>query len=191
MDSRQQKLVNGEFEFYNRELRQREEQIFLLREDVHRLEKDAIVDRRTELFSRAFFCARLKEEIARSERYRHFLSLILLQLEAPALDSTQQMVQRVKQFGREISAGLTRRTDVIATLRRCQIAVILPETERVGAEVVLRRYLGLLDAKVQRVHSAIVTYPEDASNIEMVLGRLNEISEGLEGGHRRNEAPAD
>lgn len=180
MNSKKDRSILGELERYNRELRDKDEQLFFLREDVKRLEKDAIIDRRTQLYSPTFFYARLKEEIARSERYRHFFSLILIHLRRTPADSTQNLLDRLKILGRQINAVLSRGTDLIANLERSQLVVILPETDSSGAEVVLERYRAVLDVEERPACYEVVSFPRDASNLEMLLAKIDEISARVE-----------
>ena len=71
---------------------------------------------------------------------------------------------------------------MIAYLRRGQITILLPETDRSGAQTVIERYLPILNSGDSRIRYSILSYPEDASNPEMAMTRLEEISEELNTG---------
>lgn len=184
-------MIWKELERYNRELREREETIYSLSEKLSdlkerlvRIEGDSIIDPRTELFSSAFFHTRLKEEVIRSERYRHFLSIILIHLDPDSTFSTQHVTEEIKSFGREVTDGLTRRTDILTHFRKRQIAVILPETDRGGAQFVADRYLTIFPTHNHRLKRGVISFPEDASNNEMLLMLLDELSNNLARGTR-------
>lgn len=178
-------MVLGELEQYDRELREKEELIYFLKRNLQQIEKEVITDRRSGLFSSSFFHARLKEEIARSERYRHFLSLILIRIEPAEKDSTQNRLESLRRIGRQISLCLIRKSDVLAAFRQGQIVIILPETDPDGARAVMQRYLSITPAGSEKIDYATLSYPEDASNIELVLNLLEEHSDRLNRGTDR------
>lgn len=180
MELKKDQKLFEQLSLYNTELRQKDEQIYFLKQDLQRLEKDAIIDPRTELYSTAFFYARLKEEVARSERYRHFFSVVIAHVEPSPADSTGNVTQAIRVIGREIGMTLTRQTDIIATLGRTQLVILLTETDRSGADALLSRIKSLNDPRDRPVYYGVLAFPEDASNVEMVLAQLEEISNRLE-----------
>jgi GGDEF domain-containing protein len=182
MDAPIDRSMLRELEFYNRELRHKDEQIYFLKEDLLRFEKEVITDPKTELYSAAFFYARLREEIGRSERYRHFFSVIVARIEPNPSDSTGNLLQTLRLIGQEIMMSLYRRTDIVASIGRSQIAIILPETDRPGAEIALGRLRATLNNRERQIEFGLLAFPEDASNTEMVLAKMAEISGRLEGG---------
>lgn len=148
--------------------------------DLNDERRGRILDSRTGFYSRAFFHIRLKGEIARSERYRHFLSVILVHIESnPARDEVHGGV--IQDFGKLAAMSLKRGTDIMAHYHERQMAIILPETDRVGAQIVLNRHEGLQLNFNGRLRFGIVSYPEDASNMQMFIHRLEEISEKIQG----------
>lgn len=168
-----------ELSVYNHRLREYEEQIAQLQDEVQRLKIEAIHDNETSLFSTSYFLTRLNEEIVRSERYRHFLSLILIHVELKNTQSTQQMNRELRKIGLELMAGLSRRTDIIALYRKRQMVIMLPETDPRGAATLVQRYQAMFPNNGRKLSYLVLTYPNDASNIELVLNRLQDLSENL------------
>ena len=162
-----------------RQMRESREALEQLRLELEETRSDTIHDQATALYSTAYFHTRLQEEILRSERYRHFLSLILIHVELRHADSTQQISHALRQIGTELMSGLTRRTDIVALFRKLQIIIMLPETDTRGARLLVKRYETMFPNNGRRLSYSILTYPKDASNIELVLTRLQELSENL------------
>ena len=79
-----------ELSIYDKRLREHEEQIAQLQDELQLLQHEVIYDQDTRIHSPSYFHVRLQEEIIRSERYRHFLSLILVprRLAAEPFDAT-------------------------------------------------------------------------------------------------------
>ena len=175
-----------ELDSYNQRLKEYEESIARLQNDIQHLQREAIHDTKTSLFSPAYLYARLSEEIVRSERYRHFLSVILIHVDLKSSQSTQQVTQELKKIGLELMTGLTRRTDIVAVYRKRQMAIILPETDQRGSQLLLHRYQMMFPNNGRRLSYCVMTYPLDASNIELVLNRLQELSEDLFRGSGRS-----
>lgn len=164
---------------YDQKLRENEEQIARLQSELQRLQGEVIRDRETNLFSLAYFHSRLAEEITRSERYRHFFSLVLIHVELTGHHSTQQLTLELKRIGQELMLGVTRRTDIITLYRRRQLVIMLPETDTKGANLLLARYQAMYPSQGRRLSHSILTYPNDAANMDLILGRLQEMSENL------------
>jgi GGDEF domain-containing protein len=147
--------------------------------ELERSKRDSIHDPVTSLFSPAYFHTRLQEEILRSERYRHFLSLILIHVDLKQGGDTDQLARALRQIGMEMISGLTRRTDIVALYRKRQIIIMLPETDTRGAELLVCRYETMFPNNGRRLYYSVLVYPKDASNIELVLNRLQNISTNL------------
>ncbi|MEN6624803.1 MAG: diguanylate cyclase [Candidatus Sumerlaeia bacterium] len=175
---------------YNRELSstkarvaELEQQNTKLISQLQRLYPEAIHDPETNIFSNAYFHTRLKEEIVRSERYRHYLSLILIHVELKDRQSTQQITREISRIGRELMSGLTRRNDVVALYSKRQMIVMLPETDPRGAVLLMNRFMSTFPNNGRRLTYSILSYPNDATNIEMILNQIHERSENLFRGH--------
>lgn len=162
-----------------RRLREYEEQSARMQELLNAARHEAIHDLDTGLYSNSYFHNRLGEEIIRSERYRHFLSLILVHVNVRNAQSSTQVAQEIKRIGVQLSLGLTRRTDIVALYRRRQMIVILPETDARGAQCLIDRYQQIFPDNGRELRYHTLTFPNDATNIEMVLERLQSMSEDL------------
>ncbi len=96
-----------------------------------RLYSEAIVDNTTKLFNQNYFLMRLREEIARSKRYGHPISLMFLDV-----DTSGEQQNRVDPRMQELllkGLGLllkakVRNVDILALYKKQQFAIILPET---------------------------------------------------------------
>lgn len=152
---------------------------------LQKLYPEAIHDSDTQLYSSAYFHTRLKEEIVRSERYRHYLSLILIHVELKDRQSTQQITREISRIGRELMSGLTRRNDVVALYSKRQMIVMLPETDARGAALLMNRFQSTFPNNGRRMTCSILSYPNDATNIEMVLTQIHERSENLFRGNEK------
>lgn len=98
-----------------------------------RLYSEAIVDNTTKVFNQNYFLMRLREEIARSKRYGHPISLMFLDV-----DTTGEQENKVDSQMQELllkGLGLllknqVRNVDILALYKKRQFAIILPETAR-------------------------------------------------------------
>ncbi len=96
-----------------------------------RLYSEAIVDNTTKVFNQNYFLMRLREEIARSKRYGHPISLMFLDVDT----SCEQQNRVDPQMQELLLKGLglllktkVRNVDILALYKKRQFAVILPET---------------------------------------------------------------
>jgi diguanylate cyclase (GGDEF)-like protein len=117
-------------------------------EEIHRL---ARLDGLTEIANRRYFLERLEAELARAERYKSSVALLLLDL-----DHFKRINDRFgHQIGdvalRHVAALLTsdvlRRIDVVGRYGGEEFAVMLPETELEGAMIVAERVRAALEAR--------------------------------------------
>lgn len=168
-----------ELSLYDKRLRENEELIAKLQDDLSYLQNEVIFDPETRIYSPSYFHVRLQEEIVRSERYRHFLSLVLIHVNLKSNQSTHQVTREIRQIGAEMMSGLTRRTDIVALYRKRQMIIMLPETDPRGAQTLLLRYQAMFPANGRRLTYSVLCYPNDASNIEMMLNSLQDHSENL------------
>lgn len=156
-----------------------EDKLARQREDLQKLRQEVIFDVETTLYSPAYFQNRLREEVLRAERYRHFLSLILIHVETANFTSTQEINREMRKVGLELMAGFLRRTDIIAVFAKRQVVVLLPETDARGLENLMQRCQSMPKSQGHKLTSLALTYPNDASNTEMALEKLRRMSENL------------
>lgn len=111
--------------------------------DAYRMiEKMSVTDELTQLNNRRHFHTRLEEEIQRALRYRHPLSLLLLDIDH---------FKRVNdvhghQVGDDVLAGIAsilksnaRKMDIVSRYGGEEMVIILPETDRNGAHIVAEK----------------------------------------------------
>lgn len=114
------------------------------------IERMSVTDELTQIYNRRFFHTRLSQEISRSKRYKHFISLILLDLDH------FKKVNDVygHQAGDIILKGVAdtlkahaRITDVVARYGGEELVVLLPETNQVGATSFAEKLRALVEAQ--------------------------------------------
>ena len=149
-----------ELQEYNRKLRECEEQVCGLQEEVRRLQSESIFEQETKLYSPSYFHVRLQEELIRSERYRHFLSLVLVHVEVRNAQSTQQITRELTRVGQEMMLSLSRRTDLVAYYQRRQIVIMLPETDGRGVATLLGRSRAMFPQNGRRLNYSVLTYSQ-------------------------------
>ncbi len=104
------------------------------------------------------FVERVGEELQRAERYRIFVSLVVLDLDSLKKDSARETAE----FDRlvKLIKGNTRSIDSAALVNSRKMAVLLPETPRQGAEIAARRVTELIRQ----------SYPADFNgNVDQVI----------------------
>ena len=163
----------------NNRLRQSEEQVARLEEHLRASAHEVIRNGETGLFSTAYFHARLQDEIGRAERYRHFLTLVLIHLELSDPTSTGRLSGELALIGGRMKRGLIRGSDLLALYRHSQLVILLPETDERGARTLIKRLGCIMPENGRRVTYSTLNYPHDASNIELLLNRLQDHSENL------------
>jgi len=88
------------------------------------------------------FVERVGEELKRAERYRIFVSLIVLDLDPLSKASAEQAADIDRLV--ELIKGNTRAIDSAALIDARKMALLLPETPRQGAEIAARRVTELI-----------------------------------------------
>lgn len=146
----------------------------------------AVTDGTTKLFIRRHFMQRLDEEIRRSQRYGHSLSLLMMDLDhfKQLNDSYGHQAGDVvlmdvaKIFKRSI-----RTTDVAARYGGEEFCIMLPETNTLGALSIaerLRRWVEDATFTFQgtEMHTTIsigvATFPEDANNQQILIKKADD-----------------
>lgn len=130
--------------------------IYILRERRYRqviknLYLQAITDGLTGLHNHTHFLGRLQEEVDRTVRYKHPLSLLMIDIDHfKAYNDTfghQQGDELLRQIAHILRTGL-RRVDLSARYGGEEFVVILPETPLPGAQVVAERVRAAVAAMV-------------------------------------------
>lgn len=114
-----------------------------------KLRELSLTDELTRLYNRRYFDSKFQEEIIRSERYHHPLSLIMLDLDHfKRVNDTyghligDEVLRRVS----DTIASSVRRTDICARLGGEELGVLLPETSAAEAYEVAERLLHHISA---------------------------------------------
>jgi hypothetical protein len=96
-------------------------------------------------FSRKEFAAQIDYELKRSERYRCFLSLVVINI-GPVMDLSMKGTADARDKRHEflekavmVIRGAVRAVDAVSDSARTRIGLLLPETSRQGAEATVRR----------------------------------------------------
>ncbi len=142
------------------------------------LERLSVTDRLTELYNHGYFHQRLEEEVGRATRFRHPLSLIMLDLDDfkefndtyghPRGDTVLRVVS-------DIIRENLREIDVAARYGGEEFVVVLPETDIEGAVAVAERIRKSVEASAFAVADAgdsvsksvsvgIATFPKHAES---------------------------
>jgi hypothetical protein len=112
-------------------------------------------DRDTGLCVNWYFRLRVEEEIARAERYHQPFTMITISAAAPAtLENTRLAIKQA-----------LRAIDFAGDLGN-KIAVLLPHTDRAGADIVASR-LGRL---APRANIRVAQFPQDGTTVSHLLG---------------------
>jgi GGDEF domain-containing protein len=124
-------------------------------------ERLSIYDKESGLYADWYFGFRLREEIARSERYGQPLTLLLVE------DVDQGLEETVKQLVFRSLDETLRNTDIVAHLNARRFAVLLTNTPQEGALVATRRIRAGLAPRP--IHVGFACYPEDGLDAPSLL----------------------
>ncbi len=128
------------------------------------------VDRLTKLLAAGYLEEPLEIEIARAQRYQRELGFILMEPHSPGSYGGQSY-EALKKLA-SVSRVHTRKVDVLVRWGN-GVLLIMPETPRVGLEVVVEKLVDAFNAlefeeEKPELRSAIVTYSEfDSENQEL------------------------
>ena len=136
-------------------------------------------DEETQLYSQGYFERRFAQELKRAERYCEFLSLVLIDASSVLADQSSQKKAKVLKSMGDLIEKTVRATDVLASLGRSRLALILTETPKEGAfrlaERLSEKIAGIslpeeLGAfKGETINIGIASFPEDGNNQEDLL----------------------
>ena len=142
------------------------------------LELVVLVDRRASRLNKGALYARLREEIERSRRYQHFVSLLVIEVDGLEVSSNGDGVAS-EDIARLILDS-TRSVDIVAHYEDGQFALILPETAEDGAVCLAVRLKDHIECYLfdeaeerlaPRVRYGVASFPADA-RLEPDLIRL-------------------
>jgi diguanylate cyclase (GGDEF)-like protein len=131
-----------ELERANADLQQAYEELASSQVEVERLNEMAYIDAKTGVRSYRFLSERLDEEVARAQRYSHPFTLILIDLDGfkPVNDRLGHTEGDIvlKAFA-DLMQSKIRGVDVLARFGGDEFAVLLPNTDAIGADRVCER----------------------------------------------------
>ena len=137
----------------------------------------------------ASFLERLREEARRSERYDRTFSLLVLGLDEPeaqdlydrvkpylrAADIVQVIEPREKRLKSRCAEETRGDTTNAGTLMKCELAAILPETDKPGAETAARRLRSMLP-DIEGLRLGVAVYRHDATETEDLLAVAENVA---------------
>jgi diguanylate cyclase (GGDEF)-like protein len=155
------------------------------------LKKLTITDALTGILNRRYLQERLQEELARSERHMHPMSLLMLDLDGFKIcnDSEGHLVgDRILQNVADTLSKAVRSMDILARYGGDEFMVILPETSEQGAIEIAERLRDSVSKGRARTPEAagagpdlcpltasigIVCYPEHGETVELLLENVD------------------
>jgi diguanylate cyclase (GGDEF)-like protein len=131
-------LKNGAVDYFAKPIHPEEFKFRINRAlEEKKLRQQAITDLKTQLFNHSYFETRLEEELRRSERYGHSISLLMLDLDnfKNYNDSHGHLAgdQVLRQVG-TVLKRVMRNSDIPCRFGGEEFSVILPETDPPGAQ---------------------------------------------------------
>lgn len=155
--------------------------------DQARLYDLTITDGLTNLRARRYFQIRLAEMVKESERYRRALSLVMMDIDHfKRINDTygHPIGDVVLRNVSKIVRATIRETDVAARYGGEEFAVILPETDQIGAAELAERLRRCVEESVSRlrdgqslqvtISAGIATMPKDASSRDDLIQKADE-----------------
>jgi diguanylate cyclase (GGDEF)-like protein len=150
-----------------------------------RTERSALTDGLTGLYNHAYFLQALRREVQRARRHRTRLSVVLLDLDDfKKVNDSRGHVEgdKVLMKAAALVRESVREIDVAARYGGEEFAVILTETDRVGAHLVAERVRRRIDEHFKRARASppvtisggVATWPDDAAGAEELLRRADE-----------------
>jgi two-component system, cell cycle response regulator len=134
---------------------------------IERLKKQSIRDPLTELYNSRHFYARLEDEIQRSERYVHPLSLIFIDIDSfkAVNDTYGHMIgdQALLLIARKMKTSL-RSQDTAYRFAGDEFTIILPETTADNAKFVADRI------KAEMAKESLVIHDKEITKITLSIG---------------------
>jgi GGDEF domain-containing protein len=130
------------------------------------------------------FFERAGLELKRAERYRIFLSLVVMDLDSATKEAMPAIPDALQQAMTVITENI-REIDVAAVLAGHKLALLLPETPRQGAEAAARRLTDLIRKEVlgngngnsdKMIPTEMASYP-DAAGVRTVADVLIDFTE--------------
>jgi len=123
------------------------------------------------VFAEPYMRPRLREEICRAGRYRHYLSMVMIQL-VPRAPIETDLGEVPEQYARRMRE-LLRSTDILFVLGGGRLSIILPETSQNESNRVVDRLQNLVNGDV-KMACAVASYPQDANHESVLISEATE-----------------
>lgn len=132
----------------------------------------------------AGFLHKVDIELKRAERYRVFVSLLMLDLSDVGQEGTDGATATTSEILRIVETNI-RVIDAASVVGKDRLVLLLPETSRQGAELAARRLSSLIQKNLSKVFTGsnvskipveMASYP-DAAGARTVKDILQEMSE--------------
>lgn len=121
---------------------------------------------KTDIIDASMFINRVDYELKRAERYSIFMSLVVYDMSLLRNSIKDDYEKRTKDLYEDISEKV-RKVDIVSLLGDSQIALLCPETNRQGAEIVSKRIYQIIkenikdiDLKDYVIPMEIASYPD-------------------------------
>ena len=153
-----------------------------LRELAQRLQEASVRDSLTGLYNHGYLLSRLLEEIGRAQRLQHPLSVVILDL-----DGFKEVNDRHGHLAGDtvlhlVAAAIqqqVRRHDIAARYGGDEFCLVLPATDRVGAQAVVEKLRAAVAALPERLDGwadnqfsfscGIASYPQDGTTVHALI----------------------
>lgn len=155
---------------------------------LERTERSAMTDSLTTMFNRRYFQGALEVEIRRSRRYSLSNALLLLDLDFfKSVNDIYGHVfgDRVLRRAGQVVRRAVRESDVACRFGGDEFAVVLPETDRLGAYAVAERIRHRIESRfadtplegrlvAMTISGGLAVYAEDGTTAEMLIERADQ-----------------
>jgi len=124
------------------------------------------------IFPEEYMHFRLREEISRAGRYRHYLSLMMIDFASSGGEQEARSKEERFQYGKQIRSVL-RSTDIVFVLDDGKISIILPETTERESQYIMDRLRGDIRSK-DPITFGVASYPHDAGHEVSLIQHANQ-----------------
>lgn len=144
-----------------------------------KLEKLSITDGLTGLYNMRYIFKRLNEEFVRSNRYRHPLSVIMMDIDNFKLvnDNADHLFGSfvIEQVGKDLKLGI-REVDIAGRYGGDEFIIILPETDLEGAVELAKRLKNIISKRIydNGLNTRMITISQGVSSYR---GRVDSTEE--------------
>jgi len=126
----------------------------------------------TGVFAESYMRPRLREEICRAGRYRHYLSMLMIQLIPRTPDQEEEPGAAPGKYAQRMR-DLLRATDILFLLEGGRVSVILPETSQNETNRVIDRLRNVVNGDL-KMACAVASYPQDANHEAVLIAEASE-----------------